>query len=1468
MMADIEAKIKKTEATIDHLKKSMADPKDIEKARKELRTYQKQLDEMKSAMEGVNQALSDINLATPRQLERALRTLNRQLKDMQPGSETWDSHVEKIRELKERLADLKGELKEQESLWGKFKNWASDVWPSIDLLSRGYDTVVSGLREYVDAFASMDQEMANVRKFTGMTEDQVASLNERFRSIDTRSSREQLNKLAQEAGRLGKTSEEDVLGFVRAADKINVALDDLGEGATLTLSKLTGIFGDEERYGTEQALLKVGSVINELSQNCSASAPYLAQFASRLGGIGSQAGMTIQQIMGFGAVLDSNAQALEASSTALGQVIVRLYQDPAKYARVAGIDVQRFTKLMREDANAALILFLDTLHKAGGMDNLSPMFKDMGENGSRAIAALSTLATHIDQVKAQQQAANVAFSEGVSIDKEFSVQNSTVEASLEKCRNAANELRVELGERLYPLMSHFLSTSAAVMRAALMAVRFLMDHKEAVISLAAATSAYLVVVNLHIIKSKALAAAHAAEIALTKAANVVILLLSAAYSALTGNLVKARGSMMALNAVVKANPLGLLVSALTAAITWITLYISKTKEAARAEREAARERARQIAEFRSGLRDLSKASSDYAEKEILALKKSYEAATDDTRAKKERLAAVADLQRQYPAYFGQLSTEAIMVGEASDKYEALTANIFKAAKARAAQDKIYENEKLRLEKEMELDQTQTNIEDTASQRDRVLDSYSGKLNSGSWKKAREAKALRPELDGLNQSLADAEQTEARLIGELAEIDRTNEWLADRYGADLDEIQKRVKAEAEKPSDILPSSGPYQSSVQADKDRKISETEARRALAKANKAFKDRMNGAKGDWEAESAQNISEYGQGLKSYEQFLTEKERLDLRYLDARIEIYDSLYDEESEQDKKLLLMYDEDYQEFLLKRAELVNKHAAAESKRKVEDLQREYKMEVAMAEFEFNSSNSGYYGNAQAQQQRLFELKIEYLTKYKRQYQSGSREWTEYERQIQEAEQERILQKKKSLVDKYEDFVASYTSMSAKRRYEIELAMVEELHSKMKISEQQYQIWLAELRKKYRKEASDAELAASDARFKVDGPGGKSVDTRTGTEQAEARVEALKAQRQAAIDELQARFDNGLIDNKQFRSGLNKINSAYQEELFDPVRQGIDEQTRMLLDLGLAWADFFRSIRENGEITWNDVTDIAKNSVAVLCAGLQSYSEFLEAQSRVDQANVTKRYEAEIKAAQGNSYKTSKLEKKKEDDLQKIKAEYARKEFAVKVIMAVAQTAQNALLGYAAGLQAGFPMALWLAPSLAGLAAAQGAVQIALLKKQQQAAAAEGYADGGFTGKGGKYEPAGIVHKGEWVASQELLASPVARPMIEALDLAQRTNTIGSLRADDVSRSITAGQSLVRMSESDNGSLVMAAVASQMSSVVAELTDRLREPFVTVNTVSGDHGMQQAQDEYVRLMNNKSPKSRRYGSDYRWS
>lgn len=82
-----------------------------------------------------------------------------------------------------------------------------------------------------------------------------------------------------------------------------------------------------------------------------------------------------------------------------------------------------------------------------------------------------------------------------------------------------------------------------------------------------------------------------------------------------------------------------------------------------------------------------------AQKEITQLNLLYRVATDAKRSYEERRNAVQKLQEIYPAYFGNLSTEQIMVGGALDKYNDLRAAILATAEARAAADAVTENQK-------------------------------------------------------------------------------------------------------------------------------------------------------------------------------------------------------------------------------------------------------------------------------------------------------------------------------------------------------------------------------------------------------------------------------------------------------------------------------------------------------------------------------------------------------------------------------------------------------------------------------------------------------------------------------------------------------------------------------------------------------------------------------------------------------
>ena len=206
---------------------------ELTKLRKELKTTQRQIREMESATMQVERVLKQLDKATPKELQRTLKTLEKQLNNLERGSEAWKRQTEYIKQVRAEIDKVNRELRNGETFWERFNRKMNDWQTTLAAGAAAVTGVVMAGRSAVNAYAEMDAEMANVRKFTGMTAEQVALLNQEFQKIDTRTSREDLNRLAQEAGRLGKTSQEDVLGFVKAADQINVALDDLGVGTCI-----------------------------------------------------------------------------------------------------------------------------------------------------------------------------------------------------------------------------------------------------------------------------------------------------------------------------------------------------------------------------------------------------------------------------------------------------------------------------------------------------------------------------------------------------------------------------------------------------------------------------------------------------------------------------------------------------------------------------------------------------------------------------------------------------------------------------------------------------------------------------------------------------------------------------------------------------------------------------------------------------------------------------------------------------------------------------------------------------------------------------------------------------------------------------------------------------------------------------------------------------------------------------------
>lgn len=1316
-LGEVRAELKKLQeawlATAQSGDKAMRD-----KIQKQINACNRELRQMESGAKSVERVMGQLNKATPSELNKALKFLNQELKTIERGTPAWDAHVQKIRQVKAEIDKVNAELKQSESLMTRMKNRINEWGATAATAAAALTGVVAAGKAAVTAYAEMQQEEANVRKYTGMTEEQVTHLNEAFKKMDTRSSREQLNQLAQEAGRLGMQSEEDVLGFVRAADKINVSLDDLGDGATLILSKLTDIFGDKQALGTERSLLAVGSVINELSQNSTAAAPYLAEFAQRLAGVGAQAHMTIPEIMGFGAVLDSQGQKLEMSSTALSKVIMNLFKDPEKIAKATGLAVEEFSETCKRSTNEGLLMLLDRLHELGGIDSLAPVFADMGENGARASAVLAALAGNVDMVRQQQEAANVAFQEAVSIDKEFTVQNTTVQAELEKRKKIFQEHAVELGQKLLPVMGYFHSSMSYTMKALSATIDFVKKYRTEMLAAAAAVATYYAIV-----KAKE------------------------AWETFVSGCNKAITAVKAFNKALLSNPY----AAIAALVVGIGLalygFIQRSREAVRAADEHRKALERQQEAEKKTASAVGEVVSKYQ-----LMKQEWERLTT-AQQKREWLEKNRDAFEQ----LGLNITNAVDADEAfiksSDKViEALKAR----AKANALQD-LYQEKMKQV------------YEDAASQEDTMRRRSAGDTvgyKTDEWKA----------FQASGRSTEGMFKQESRMnpyTGDISEFTVFTEEGAEIFNNFLDQLHQQGIEEAVKigSESVEQMFGSMYSSAQK---------EAAAAERATGGLMGDKPSGTvtggttpvTGGTQVDPEKELKEQLQRLADIRKTIMAQDKIAYLSGQTDFETYQKAQLEtEIAYQKKVMEVHGKGTTGYLEAEA------AKLEAEKKLQDQQTGLTVE--------------------AEQKRYADVKAVLDQRYADSELSAKA----YQLATEQAELEHL----RNLANTYEK--GSKERLKAEERYQQRSTAIQQKHAAdaKRIQEQ--------LQKEY---------------F-------SNVGMTTNTESYKEEKLQLEAVRQIML--AQATADQEL-----------QIEEAYQKAKYELAKKYNDEAGMMAVDAAQA------SVDKVLEYLKSDAFQAFYQSFQTLVSGMgeifSGLSDLIDAEVTLQEQKINKKYDAELAAAGRNEYAIAQIEKKKEEEIAAIKNEAEEKKYGMQIASTIAQTAIAAVNAYSSA--AAIPMVGWIiAPFAAAMAVAAGGIQLMTLKKEHEAAMSQGYAAGGYTMPGKKYQPAGIVHAGEWVASQELLANPTAAATIAQLDEAQRTNTIGQLDRQQVSASVSAPVAVAQTPRpepaSDNG----------LNGTIQKLNKRLDEPFVTNNTVTGDRGTLRAQRKYEQLMRNKNKK-----------
>ena len=1384
--------VSKAKAELKQLNESAWTDADKEKNMKRFRELRKEIDanEKKirrygSTADEVKRVMDSLSGATIKELKQNLIALEKALNSgtVERNSKEWQELTSAIRSTRTEMEKVRAETKKTEDAvssatdnGGNFiqqlgKNWVGVTTVATEAVW-AYSRISSMVDGYIDAYARMDAAIREVGKYTGLTDAELKALNEDLKKIDTATPREQLNALAADAGRLGIQSRDDILAFVEAADIINVALgEDLGEGAVKNIGKLAQMFGDDKEMGLKQAMLSTASTINELAQSSSASEGYIVDFTSRMAGMGKTVGMTQAQIMGLAAVMDQNMLGAETSATALSRTLQVLLNNTEQAARVAGVSTAEFSQLLRDDANEALLLFAEGLQKLGDAEQQAAALKALDMTGQGISSTLQTLAQNAATVRASQEQATEAFRQGNSVSQEFAKQQEKVEYKLQQAKNRASEAAVTLGEALYPAYIKVLNGASGMMDVLKSIIGFFTTHHRLFLTTIAIIAAYT-------IQLKLAAAGLTIATASQKAFNFVVAtgkslfaLIKAplyavqiGYYALRGATDKATAAQLRFNSAIRKNPIGLIVSLIALAISFIWDYVEATNAAAEGQER--------MNTAQDDALDIQKQASQEIQQQQTRIKTLTDIIHDNTQKLDVRRRAIEDLKRIVPGYNAMIDNEGRIIRENTKALEDYNEKLILNATMRAQENKMAElaGDKIDIEEQLRIARL------NKTSHDRKLKTF-----ENDEKKMEVVNQFKDRINSLSLLKGD--------ILDYAVFMLSNNDIIEEYGTLEDNAKK---------------AGIWVNNLE-------------RELANRTK----RINNLADETRTTAETMLDEFGTtggGTGT-----------------GTGGTGTSTSTADSERQKRI-----------------------RAEEARLAEE-QRQAELEAVAA---FAADRNMTYLEYLT---RMLDIDNDFLRQRRELYQEGDSEITSIDKQLADNQKKLGAQRSADSIQQVEYERDARLHLLETRRVR-ELMDDEQYNAERSAIEEE-----AALRRIEVLEAEDTDAKQiADARQAYDDLRRKNQEDKELTHLrrvADFKKEYLKAddaaKRKYEEDFAKALLDAQEITEEEYRKILQLIKDKYanggnKSEALD-LGSPNDGLSGAFVNLGKGMMDL-RAKLKDGKADWRDYAQVAVASLATVSSMMQSASQLMQANMQAEQARVTERYDAEIEKAGENTTRGRKLEEQKQKELAKIKTKYAKKQMVMQIAMAIADTAANAIKAY--GAMAEIPVvgpALGIAAAAAATAA--GMIQIAVIKKQQEAQAA-GYYEGGFTGGKNYRRMAGIVHQGEFVASHGAVENPALLPILRLIDSAQRAGTVASLTAEDVSRTIaapviTAGaaRSTARSTAAtaENGSTAPAVVVSEnpeTATTLRRLTDALESGIHASVSIDGQDGFDRQWTRYQQM------------------
>jgi hypothetical protein len=536
--------------------------KGLRKGSEEYVAANKELSQVKTRMEELRSEIGLTALSSG-QLKAMSNQLNRELANLTPNTESFLEKARQLAEVDARLAQVRADAKGVKDGFDEAGGGVLDFikkaagFAGIQL---GVQALVSSVKqlfsESVDAAVKGSDSISDMEKSLNLTTAEAKALRGQLEGIDTRTSEKNLEGIAVAAGQLG-IAKDQAVAFTQSVDQAVVALGDEFTGGvedvTKSLGGLQKLFKETADVSPADAITKIGSAVNALGSDGTATGPVIADFTARIGQLGDLA-PEITETLGLGAAMQELGLSAEISAGGVTNVLLTAGKETAAFAKQLNLTEQEFKNLLNSDPNEVILRLADSLKGASNTEVISTL-NGLKISSQEAVKVVSLLANQTDLVRQKQALASTEYEKGTSLLDEFAKKNNNAAAEVEKAEKGFAQYRLELGERLLPIYLRFLQLSGFVVDVLRAVPGFVAENKTAFGLLALAVALF----NAEQIKAQVTTLR---TLALQKLVQLGVLTeVEGKYTLVTAN-EALTVAQEGLNAALTANPIGIIITLL------------------------------------------------------------------------------------------------------------------------------------------------------------------------------------------------------------------------------------------------------------------------------------------------------------------------------------------------------------------------------------------------------------------------------------------------------------------------------------------------------------------------------------------------------------------------------------------------------------------------------------------------------------------------------------------------------------------------------------------------------------------------------------------------------------------------------------------------------------------------------------------------------------------------------------------